>query len=131
MADIQKPAATIKIGANDPLYLSFLPALDTAMVAAWHQPKVKFFLILLVNQRGVTFPAVRCRAQVFWTNRISLTKHAVVVRFYSEGGRVSVLCMVGSQGNTQPTVLPNGETDVLYVHRAEMYRKPPPCPIPY
>lgn len=42
MADIQKPATTIKIGANDPLYLSFLPALDTAMVAAWHQPKVGF-----------------------------------------------------------------------------------------
>lgn len=40
MMDVQKPAATIKMGSNDPLYLSFLPALDTAMVAAWHQPKV-------------------------------------------------------------------------------------------
>lgn len=45
MMDIQKPATTIKIRANDPLYLSFLPALDTAMVAAWHQPKVEFTLI--------------------------------------------------------------------------------------
>lgn len=40
MVDVQKPATTIKIGANDPLYMSFLPALDTAMIAAWHQPKV-------------------------------------------------------------------------------------------
>lgn len=48
MADIQKPAATIKIGRNDPLYLSFLPALDTAMVAAWHQPKVRLGLDSLV-----------------------------------------------------------------------------------
>lgn len=47
MADIQKPATTIKIGAGDPLYLSFLPALDTAMVAAWHQPKVGFPLDLV------------------------------------------------------------------------------------
>lgn len=40
MIDTQRPAATIKVASNDPLYLSFLPALDTAMVAAWHQPKV-------------------------------------------------------------------------------------------
>lgn len=46
MADIQKPATTIKMGAKDPLYMSFLPALDTAMVAAWHQPKVGLHLIL-------------------------------------------------------------------------------------
>eukprot|EP00752_Nemacystus_decipiens_P007045 g6318.t1 len=45
MVDIQKPATTIKIGANDPLYLSFLPALDTAMVAAWHQPKISVHVI--------------------------------------------------------------------------------------
>lgn len=41
MVDLQKPATTIKMAAGDPLYLSFLPALDTAMVAAWHEPKVR------------------------------------------------------------------------------------------
>lgn len=40
MMEAQKPATVIKMAKNDPLYLSFLPALDTAMVAAWHQPKV-------------------------------------------------------------------------------------------
>lgn len=41
MIDTQRPAATIKVASGDPLYLSFLPALDTAMAAAWHQPKVR------------------------------------------------------------------------------------------
>ncbi|CAB1115055.1 unnamed protein product [Ectocarpus sp. CCAP 1310/34] len=45
MMDVQKPAATIKMGSNDPLYLSFLPALDPAMVAAWHQPKISIHVI--------------------------------------------------------------------------------------
>ncbi|CAM9674527.1 unnamed protein product, partial [Ectocarpus sp. 8 AP-2014] len=45
MMDVQKPAATIKMGLNDPLYLSFLPALDPTMVAAWHQPKISIHVI--------------------------------------------------------------------------------------
>ncbi|CAM9254093.1 unnamed protein product, partial [Scytosiphon promiscuus] len=45
MVDVQKPATVIKIGASDPLYLSFLPALDTAMIAAWHQPKISVHVI--------------------------------------------------------------------------------------
>lgn len=43
MAELQKPATIIKMGADDPLYLSFLPALEPAMIAAWHQPKVMTF----------------------------------------------------------------------------------------
>lgn len=42
MAELQKPATIIKMGAKDPLFLSFLPALDTAMIAAWHEPKVMY-----------------------------------------------------------------------------------------
>lgn len=41
MMDVQKPASIIKMAQGDPLYLGFLPALDTAMVAAWHSPKVR------------------------------------------------------------------------------------------
>lgn len=40
MVDVQKPATVVKMNPDDPLYMSFVPALDTAMVAAWHQPKV-------------------------------------------------------------------------------------------
>lgn len=42
VADMQKPAVTIKMAGDDPIYMGFLPALDPAMVAAWHEPKVSF-----------------------------------------------------------------------------------------
>ena len=42
MVDIQEPAVVIKMPPDDPVFMSFVPALDTAMVADWHQPKVSF-----------------------------------------------------------------------------------------
>lgn len=44
----QKPATTIKMAPNDPSYMGFLPALDTAMVAAWHEPKVRGATVALI-----------------------------------------------------------------------------------
>lgn len=41
MVGIQESVTVIKMSPGDPLYMGFVPTLDTTMMAAWHKPKVR------------------------------------------------------------------------------------------
>lgn len=60
MAGIQAPATVIKTSPEDPLYMSFVPALDTTMMAAWHQPRVRSWELF-----GFLLPSIAVNSQFF------------------------------------------------------------------